>query len=61
MMNQLYHKKLMERLISIETKVDYAHSIYTKRYIIVNKESMCNFLMGMSIVVVCLTISTLFY
>jgi len=42
MMNFTCHKKVMERLDHIEKRIDYVNSIYTQKYIIVNKVFMLN-------------------
>ena len=37
-MDHIYHKKLMEKLDSIDTKLNWFNSVYTNQYLIINKK-----------------------
>jgi hypothetical protein len=39
-MDFIYHKKVMEKLETIERKIDRANDIYTKEYLIINRYFM---------------------
>lgn len=61
MMNQLCHKKIMDKLDFIEKKIDYANTIYTKKYIIINKPFMMNFCLFLLYIIIFFAFLSLFY
>ncbi len=41
-MDMVCHRKVMDKLDVIESKLNYTNGIYTREYVIINKNFMCN-------------------